>query len=258
LLQILRGNGDGTFQAPNRYLVPPPVSSRGGIMILAGDWNADAKPDIAFVEGGAGAPLIDVLTNTTGGVPPPTPTPPPSLGVASLSLNPTTVTGGNSSTGTVTLTAIAPAATTVTITSNNVAATVPASVTVPAGSQSRSFSISTTQVQGTTSAVITASLNAASRSATLTINPAAGGADTVSITLAEYAIGNRRLRVEATSTRTNATLQAFVTSTNQLIGTLSNNGGGRYRGEFSWSVNPQNITVRSNFGGQATRTVTAR
>ena len=44
-------------------LVPPP--SRGGIMILAGDWNADAKPDIAFVEGGAGAPTIDVLTNTT-------------------------------------------------------------------------------------------------------------------------------------------------------------------------------------------------
>jgi hypothetical protein len=52
LLQILRGNGNGTFRAPNRYLVPPPVSSRGGIMILAGDWNADAKPDIAFVEGG--------------------------------------------------------------------------------------------------------------------------------------------------------------------------------------------------------------
>ena len=99
LMQILRGNGDGTFQAPNRYLVPPPVSSRGGIMILAGDWNGDAKPDVAFVVGGAGAPLIDVLTNTTGGVPPPTPTPPPSVGVASLSLNPTAVTGGSSSTG---------------------------------------------------------------------------------------------------------------------------------------------------------------
>jgi len=52
LMQILRGNGDGTFQAPNRYLTPPPVSSRGGIMILSGDWNGDAKPDIAFVEGG--------------------------------------------------------------------------------------------------------------------------------------------------------------------------------------------------------------
>jgi hypothetical protein len=256
LLQILRGNGDGTFQAPNRYLVPPP--SRGGIMILAGDWNADAKPDIAFVEGGAGAPLIDVLTNTTGGVPPPTPTPPPSLGVASLSLNPTTVTGGNSSTGTVTLTAIAPAPTTVAIASNNAAATVPNSVVVPAGSRSRAFSVTTTQVQATTSAAITASLNGTSRSATLTINPAGGGIDTVSITQAEYAVGNRRLRVEATSTRSTATLRVFVTSTNQLIGTLSNDGGGRFRGEFSWPSNPQSITVRSNFGGQGTRTVTAR
>jgi hypothetical protein len=248
LLQILRGNGDGTFQAPNRYLVPPP--SRGGIMILAGDWNADAKPDIAFVEGGAGAPTIDVLTNTTGGV--------PSLGVASLSLNPTTVTGGNSSTGTVTLTAVAPAATTIAIASNNAAATVPNSVVVPAGSSSRTFSVTTTQVQATTSAVITASLNGTSRSATLTINPAAGGADTVSITRAEYETGNRRLRVEATSTRSTATLQVFVTSSGQLIGALSNQGGGRYRGEFSWPVNPQSITVRSNFGGQATRTVTLR
>jgi len=92
----------------------------------------------------------------------------------------------------------------------------------------------------------------------LTINPAAGGPDTVSITRAEYDTGQRRLRIEATSTRSNATLQAFVTSNNQLIGTLSNDGGGRYRGEFSWPVNPQNITVRSNFGGQATRAVTAR
>jgi FG-GAP-like repeat len=251
LMQILRGNGDGTFQAPNRYLVPPPNSSRGGIMILAGDWNGDAKPDIAFVEGGAGAPTIDVLTNTTGGVP-------PSLGVASLSLNPATVTGGNSSTGTVTLTAVAQASTTVAITSNNPAATVPASVTVPAGSQSRTFSISTTQVPATTTAIITASLNGTSRSATLTINPAVGGTDTVTITRAEYDSGNRRLRVEATSTRANAALQAFVTSSGQLIGTLSNDGGGRYRGEFTWPVNPQSITVRSNFGGQATRAVTLR
>src|SRR4029077_20284325 len=118
--------------------------------------------------------------------------------------------------------------TTVAIASNNAAATVPNSVVVPAGSSSRTFSVTTTQVQATTSAVITVSLNGTSRSATLTINPAAGGADTVSITRAEYAVGNRQLRVEATSTRTNATLQAFVTSSNQLIGTLSNDGGGRF------------------------------
>src|ERR1044071_7620079 len=151
LMQIMNGNGNGTFQPPVDYLVPPPSSSNGGIVIITSDWNGDAKPDIAFVVGGASAAL-DVLTNTTGGV----------------------------------------------------------------------------------------------------------GTDTVTITRAEDQTGNRRLRVEATSTNAIATLQVFVTSTNQLIGTLTNNGGGRFRGQFSWSVNPQTITVRSNFGGQATRTVTVR
>ena len=177
LLQIMNGNGDGTFQAPIRYVVPP--QSRGGIMILAGDWNADAKPDIAFVEAGAGAPTTDVLTNTTRGVPPPTPTPTP--------------------------------------------------VPTPPPSPTPT--------------------------ATPTPTPAI---DTVSITRAEYQTNNRRLRVDATSTNATATLQVFVTSSNQLIGTLSNEGGGRFRGQFSWPVNPQNITVRSNFGGQATRAVTTR
>src|SRR4029077_14582658 len=116
--------------------------------------------------------------------------------------------------------------TTVAIASNNAAATVPNSVVVPAGSSSRTFSVTTTQVRATTSAVITTSLNGTSRSATLTINPAAGGADTVSIKRAEYDSRQRRLRAEGTTTRSPATFQVFVTSTNQLIGTLSNDGGG--------------------------------
>jgi hypothetical protein len=95
----------------------------------------------------------------------------------------------------------------------------------------------------------------AKREATLTVNPAG---DTVAIQRAEYSSSNRTLRVEATSTRTNATLQVFVTSTNQLIGTLSNNGGGKYSRELNWSVNPQNITVRSSFGGSASRSVTLK
>ena len=151
LMQIMNGTGDGTFQAPINYLKPPLGSSIGGIVIISGDWNADAKPDIAFVVGGASIAL-DVLTNTTGGT----------------------------------------------------------------------------------------------------------GTDTVSITRAEYQTGNRRLRLEATSTRADPALQVFVTSTDQLIGTLANNGAGRFRGQFSWPVNPQSVTVKSNFGGQATRTVTQK
>lgn len=148
LIEILHGNG--TFQPPVSYLVPPPQSSIGGIFITSSDFNGDGKPDIALEVGGA-SPALQVLINST-----------------------------------------------------------------------------------------------------------AAGTDTVSITRAEYRTSNRTLRVEATSTRADATLQAFVTSSGQLIGTLANNGGGRFRGQFSWPVNPQNITVRSNFGGQATRTVTVR
>jgi hypothetical protein len=43
-----------------------------------------------------------------------------------------------------------------------------------------------------------------------------------------------------------------------LIGTLKNEGGGQYRGQFSSSTNPQSITVRSSLGGSATRTVSNR
>lgn len=82
--------------------------------------------------------------------------------------------------------------------------------------------------------------------------------DTVSITRAEYSTGNRELRIEATSTSSSAVLRAYVTSTNQLIGTLTNNGGGRYEGRFTLAANPQNITVRSSLGGSATSAVTLR
>jgi hypothetical protein len=82
--------------------------------------------------------------------------------------------------------------------------------------------------------------------------------DTVSIQKAEYSAGNQELRVEATGSNTGATLTVYVSATNTLIGTLSNDGGGRYRGEFDWPTNPQNITVRSSLGGSATRAVTLK
>lgn len=97
-----------------------------------------------------------------------------------------------------------------------------------------------------------------SRSASLTINAPVSTVDTVSITRGEYESSKRTLRVEATSTQSNATLKVFVTSSGQLIGTLTNDGSGRFRGQFSVSVNPQSITVRSSLGGQATLTVRAK
>ncbi|HYY55913.1 MAG TPA: FG-GAP-like repeat-containing protein, partial [Pyrinomonadaceae bacterium] len=180
--------------------------------------------------------------------------PPPAGAVlSSLILNPSSVAGGSSSQGMVTISAASSTPTTVGLaSSSSPIVTVPTSVTIPAGATSANFTVNTTSVSSSFNATITASLNGGSRSAQLTVTPAG---DTVAIQRAEYTASDRVLRVEATSTRTNATLQVFVTSNGQLIGTLTNNGGGKYGGQLNWSVNPQNITVRSSFGGSATRAV---
>jgi hypothetical protein len=105
------------------------------------------------------------------------PTPPPTGATAALTavaVDPASVVGGAASTGTVTLSAAAPAGgATVNLTSNaTTAATVPASVVVPAGATSATFPVTTNAVAAATPVTVTASLGAATATATLTVNPA--------------------------------------------------------------------------------------
>src|SRR5918995_788863 len=81
VMQLRNGNGDGTFQAPVQYLVPPPTSSLGGIFIASANLNGDTRPDIALNIGGA-FPSFAVLLNSTGAAPPPTPSAPTLLSPA--------------------------------------------------------------------------------------------------------------------------------------------------------------------------------
>ncbi|MEJ7615400.1 MAG: hypothetical protein WKF30_00165 [Pyrinomonadaceae bacterium] len=191
------------------------------------------------------------------------PPPPGNPTLSTLTINPTTVTGGASAQATVTLTSAAPASTAIiALTSSNSAiAAVPASVTVAAGATSATFTITTNSVTAATSVSISASYGGITRTAPLTVNPQAAPppptTDTVAIQRADYSTGNRQLRVEATSTNSSAVLTCYVTSTNQLIGTLTNSGG-RYSGQFSLTANPQSITVKSSLGGKATRAVTIK
>jgi hypothetical protein len=98
----------------------------------------------------------------------------------------------------------------------------------------------------------------------MTVTPSnAGGTgrtttDTVKISQAEYVVSDKVLNTQATSTSSNATLKACVTSSNTFIGTLQNKGGGPYQGQLSWSTNPRNVTVKSSQGGSATSAVTAK
>ncbi len=97
----------------------------------------------------------------------------PLPGVASLTLNPSTLVGGASSTATVTLTQAAPTGgAVVNLTSTNTAvATVPASVTISAGSSAGSFTITTFTVTAQTAVTITAAYGTGNKTATLTVNP---------------------------------------------------------------------------------------
>ena len=92
-----------------------------------------------------------------------------------LSVSPSTVTGGQSSTATVTLAGAAPAGgAVVAVSSNSGSAQVPASgtVTVPGGSTSASFPVTTSSLSSITQATISAVYSGVTKTALLTINPA--------------------------------------------------------------------------------------
>ncbi len=99
---------------------------------------------------------------------------PASISLSSLSVSPASVTGGNSATGTVALSGPAPTGgALVTLSSNNGAAHVPASVTVAAGATSATFTFGTSAVAVSTTVVISASHSGVTKTASLTITPAA-------------------------------------------------------------------------------------
>lgn len=93
-----------------------------------------------------------------------------SIELRSISLSPSIVFGGASSTGTATLTKVAPSGgTTVTLASDNAAATVPASVSIPAGASSATFTVTTSAVGANTFGKISGMVGSHSRSAELEI-----------------------------------------------------------------------------------------
>lgn len=102
--------------------------------------------------------------------------------LSALTVSPTSLTGGSSSTGTVTLNSpAAPGGAVVSLSNSNTnAATIPASVTVAAGSKTATFTIVTKAVITNTVVSITAASGGVSRSASLTVQAPALSALAVS------------------------------------------------------------------------------
>lgn len=109
--------------------------------------------------------------------------------LSNLTVQPVSVTGGSSATGTVTLTAPATGSgIVVTLSSDNAVATVPASVTVPTGAELASFTVTTSSVTTSQSALIRATHGTATRAFTLAVTPAAAGPAVTSVTLSESTV----------------------------------------------------------------------
>jgi uncharacterized protein (DUF736 family) len=143
--------------------------------------------------------------------------------------------------------------------SNPNVVTLPANVAIAAGAVEASFNVTTSAVASSTTVTLNGTAGGVTRTVILEIKPAnVPNADSVAITRAEYTVSKRQLRVEATSTNPGATLTAYATSTGATIGTLTNDGSGRYRGELNLATNPGNITLKSSDGGSATRATVAK
>jgi hypothetical protein len=162
-VSILRAELSGTQlriegqAAPNRTITVDGVAmgtSDGGgkFRIERSGFTAPADCTVDVNDGSATAATARLSGCTASSSPPPSS--PASL--SSLTVSPTDVVGPDPATGTVTLNSAAPSGGfTVDLTSDNTAvATVPPSVTVPAGSTRATFTVSTKEVTNAQSAVI--------------------------------------------------------------------------------------------------------
>ena len=173
----------GGTSSTGTVVVDNPALTGGFVVSLASDNVAATVPATVTIASGATTGTFTVAT-----VPVPSATSAKlsasagtasltqNLGIAppvlsGLALSPAFVFGGDGSTGTVTLSGPAPTGgTTVSLASNNLAATVPPSVTIPAGGSSATFAVTTTAVSSNVSATISAVLNGVTKTAKLGVD----------------------------------------------------------------------------------------
>jgi hypothetical protein len=172
----------------------------------------------------------------------------PSL--SSVSFVPTSIVGGQNATGTVRFSGAMTQGAVVQLSSSNPAmARVPQEVVVSANTATSTFNLATSPASSPTPVTITARWFGVTRTTTVTVKPGTPPAtDVVKITKATWKRG--LLTIEATGTNPNAILSVFSAQGTFLFD-LTNRGGGRYTDQRGFITNPQQIQVRSNFGGSA-------
>jgi hypothetical protein len=144
------------------------------------------------------------------------------VGVTSLTLSPTAVTAGGSSTATLRLSGAAPAGGASVQLSATSPATVPPSVTVPAGADTASFTVGTTASSSAAEAKVWAVLNT-TWGAVLTVNPGSSGPTLSAISLTPSTVtggSSSQGRVTLTSAAPSGGRVVSLSSSNSAVATV--------------------------------------
>ena len=212
---------------------------------------------VNFAEIGASAGGTSFFASLT------TQPPPTGPSIVSLVFFPPSLGGTGPATGRATFSGPATQGAIVHLTSSNPAVVqVPADAVVSANTSRIDFPVTTSRVGANTTVTISAVACCGGLGSTvgsITVTTAAPPPpDRVSIDKAAFAPGGRggTLTVRANSTSQTAILTVFRDASTEPTFVLTNVGGGRYEGSFSFSgVKPGTVTVKSNLGGSATASV---
>jgi hypothetical protein len=183
---------------------------------------------------------------------------------SSVTLNPTSVIGGVNSTGTVTLNGAAPSGGLIVSLSSSQTgvAQVPTSVTVPGGSTSTTFTITTSPVSSSTTANIVAGGGLAS--ATLTVTPPTLSSLTLNPTSVKGGTTNSTGTVTLSGRAPSGGATVTLSSNNTSVATVPASvtvAAGSTTATFTVTTKTvtlfsRSVTITGNYGGQKTATLT--
>ncbi|HLK62561.1 MAG TPA: IPT/TIG domain-containing protein [Bryobacteraceae bacterium] len=215
----------GTTEAVVSYdgLAPSAVGLYQINVVVPNVASSDAVP-LTFSLGGVSGTQI-LYTAVQNGTP-------PAAKVQAVTLSATSVTGGGVVQGTVTLSTAAPAGgALVGLVSSSSAASVPATITIPAGATSGGFTVTTGSVNATQSVTITATYGGGSAQASLSVTaPPSGGTVAnfssliATVTYQPTGSPSSQTIIEVTPNAGNTTFTANLTGLMLLNGTFSNQG----------------------------------
>jgi len=180
------------------------------------------------------------------------PQPPPGNPVfQSLSFFPATIEGGAPATGRITFDRVTDGALVTLTSSDPNVLVVPSETVVPGQQQSGDYAITTNTVSAPVTITVSASAFGGETTTvgTVTVVPPTGPFVPDVVTLKSLSYRRGHLKMTALSTNPDAILSAWLTNSDSFMFNLTNLGNGRYSADRGWNVDPDAITIKSNFLG---------